>query len=80
VTVAPKANVSTCLKVTGAVGNGPPGAKLNRQPPDAIDLATELTHYFTKLTQTWQQIAYAQRRATDSEVQWLCEEWERYFG
>lgn len=62
------------------VGDGPPGAKSNRQPPGAIDSATELTHYFTKLTQTWQQIAYAQRQATDSEVQWLCEEWERYFG
>ena len=40
----------------------------------------ELSDYFSKLIQSWQQIAYAQRLPSDTEIQSLCEKWPNYFA
>jgi hypothetical protein len=40
----------------------------------------ELTNYFFQLVQCWQQVAYAQRLPSDTEVQFLCEKWSDYFA
>jgi hypothetical protein len=39
----------------------------------------ELTAYFSKLTRTWQSVAYAGRLPDDSEAQYLCKMWQQYF-
>jgi hypothetical protein len=40
----------------------------------------ELYTYFSNLTLTWQNLAYAGRQPTDAEAQRLCREWQQYFG
>ena len=40
----------------------------------------ELSNYFFQLIQSWQQVAYAQRLPSDTEVQFLCEKWSDYFA
>ena len=40
----------------------------------------ELTTYFSGLTRTWQNIAYAGRLPSDVEAQQLCEKWPQHFG
>ncbi len=40
----------------------------------------DLASGFAKLTQIWQQVAYAKRLPSDLAVQQLCEEWQHHFG
>lgn len=41
--------------------------------------STELANYFSELTHIWQTLAYAQRLPTDTEAQYLCQEWQTHF-
>ncbi len=40
----------------------------------------DISSYFSGLTRTWQNMAYAGRLPSDIEAQRLCKEWQRYFG
>jgi hypothetical protein len=40
----------------------------------------EISVYFSELTHTWQNMAYAERLPSNIEVEQLCQEWQRYFG
>jgi hypothetical protein len=42
--------------------------------------AVELTSYFSKLTLTWQKLAYSGLQPNEAEMQQLCEQWEQIFG
>lgn len=40
----------------------------------------ELSAYFSILTSTWQNIAYAGRQPSNVEAQRLCDQWQQYFS
>ena len=44
-----------------------------KQPVDILS-------YFSGLTRTWQNMAYAGRLPSDIEAERLCKEWQQYFG
>jgi hypothetical protein len=40
----------------------------------------ELSSYFSNLTHTWQNMAYARRQPSEVDAQILCKEWRQHFG